>query len=155
MTPAYYITQEGLEKIKQELEYLKTVKRKEIAFRIEKAKELGDLSENGEYHSAREDQSFTEGRVSELEYMSRYAVLIEHKSHGSNKAIELGSTVKVCMNEKEALFTIVGAAEANPREAKISNDSPLGHTLLGHFVGDKVQYCAPKGIVTCTILEVH
>ena len=155
MSPAYYLTQEGLAKLQEELTYLKDTKRKEIAFRIEKAKELGDLSENGEYHSAREDQSFMEGRIGELEYMVRYAVLIEHDDTAKKGIIELGSTVKVHMNGKEAVFTIVGAAEANPLAAKISNESPLGQTLLGHRTGDRVQYEAPKGKITCEILEVH
>ena len=154
MPQTYYVTAEGLEGIKKELEYLKTVKRKEIAFRIEKAKELGDLSENGEYQSAREDQSFMEGRIEELDHMVRHSELILHKE-GSGVSVEIGSTVRVAMQGKESTFTIVGAAEANPLAYKISNESPLGSNLLGRRVGDEVEYKAPKGMVKCEILEVH
>ena len=153
MPQTYYVTAEGLKTMQQELEELKTVKRKEIAYRIEKAKELGDLSENGEYQSAREDQSFMEGRIEELEHITRHAVLIQHKN-GPTAQVEIGSTVRVKMDNKESTFTIVGAAEANPMQSKISNESPLGKTLLGHRVGESLVYTAPKGTVTCKVLEI-
>ena len=153
--PTHYLTPDGLIKFKKELDMLKTVKRKEIAQRIERARDLGDLSENAEYHAAREDQSFMEGRVEELEYIIRNAALIEHHPQKHKGAVVgLGSTVKVSMGGKEAVFTIVGASEANPLQAKISNESPLGRTLLGGQVGAKLKYQAPKGVISFTILEV-
>jgi transcription elongation factor GreA len=151
--PTYYLTPDGLEKFKKELDFLKNIKRKEIARRIERARDLGDLSENGEYQSAREEQSFTEGRVAELEHILRYGTIISHRG-GENAVVSLGSSVVVLMNGEEKIFTIVGAAEANPIQCKISNESPLGNTLLGKKVGESIEYEAPKGKITCKILEV-
>ena len=95
--PTYYLTPDGLEKFKKELDFLKNIKRKEIARRIERARDLGDLSENGEYQSAREEQSFTEGRVAELEHILRYGTIISHRG-GENAVVSLGSSVVVLMN---------------------------------------------------------
>lgn len=152
-TPTTYITVEGLEKAKTELEQLKNIKRKEIAERIERAKELGDLSENAEYASAREEQAFTEGRILELDNIVRNAEIINHTKGGD--AVEVGSTVKVQIDGQSREYTIVGANEADPLKGKISNASPLGEAFLGKRVNDVVEVNAPKGLMRYTILGIE
>mgnify|MGYP001588341339 CR=1 FL=1 len=148
-----YFSEEGLEKLKQELEELKTVKRKEIAARLEHAKSLGDLSENAEYQEAKEEQSLLENRIAELEDALRNAVIIQ--KGGRSDVVEVGSTVKVESARGEEVFTIVGSEEANPAENKISNESPLGQAFLGHRAGDRVEVKTPGGSVEYTIREVR
>lgn len=149
----HYLTKEGLEKIKKELEELKTVKRKEIIEKIQKAKELGDLSENAEYADAKEQQSFIEGRIVELEDLINKAVVIEENKK-SSQIIDLGSTVKVQSQNGEKEYKIIGSKEADPEKGLISNESPLGKAFLGRKIGEKVIVKTPKGEVEYTILEV-
>lgn len=148
-----YVTPEGLEKIKGDLEYLKTTKRKEIAGRIASAKELGDLSENAEYSEAKEEQSLVESKVLELEETLRRVKLIQ-KPKGSTTVV-IGSHIVV---EDEAgqkrEFDIVGSNEANPVDGKISNESPLGKAFLGHKLNDVVTVVVPKGTTTYTIKKI-
>lgn len=148
-----YVSKEGLEKFKQELDDLVNVKRKEIIERIERAKELGDLSENAEYAAAKDEQAFTEGRILELQDMVARAEII----NGSGKVdlVRVGSKVKVKSDGTETEYEIVGVAEADPVAGKISNESPLGRSFLGRKIGDKVQIQIPKGMVTYTILEIR
>ena len=148
-----YVSKEGLEKFKQELEDLVNVKRKEIIERIERAKELGDLSENAEYAAAKDEQAFTEGRILELQDMITRAEII----NGSGKVdlVRVGSKVKVKSDGVETEYEIVGVAEADPVAGKISNESPLGRSFLGRRIGDKIQIQIPKGMVTYTILEIR
>ncbi len=148
-----YITQEGLEKIQQELDELRTVKRKEIIVRIEKAKEMGDLSENAEYTSAREDQGFLEGRVLELEALLKNAIVVNH-TKGAD-VVEIGSVVRVQSDSGTREYTIVGSNEADPLKGKISNASPLGEAFLGKRVNDVVEVSAPKGIIQYTVLGIE
>jgi|SRR3989338_7680164 len=148
-----YLSQEGLEKLKQELQQLKTTKRKEIADRLEHAKSLGDLSENAEYQEAKEEQSLVESQIAELEEMIRNAVLIK-KYHGTDK-IEVGSTLKVKSDRGEETYTIVGSEEANPREGRISNESPLGRAFLGRTRGDKIEVKTPGGTAVYQIVEIR
>lgn len=147
-----YLTPEGLEKLKAELHQLKYTRRKEIAEQIERAKELGDLSENAEYQEAKEEQAFTEGRIIALEAMINTAQLITAPM--SMQQVGIGSTVRVRQNGNERRYLIVGANEADPAAGKISNESPLGRTLLGKLVGDAVEVKTPKGMVTYTVLEI-
>lgn len=147
-----YFSEEGLAKLKDELHNLKTKKRKEIADRLEHAKSLGDLSENAEYQEAKEEQSLIESEIAKLEEMIRDAVLIK-KDHGTDK-VEVGSTVRVKSDRGEEAYTIVGSEEANPREGKISNESPLGRAFLGKKKGESVEVKTPGGSVSYQIIEI-
>lgn len=146
-----YLSEEGIEQHKQELEELK-LKRQEIAKRLEEAKALGDLSENQEYSSAREAQAFNEGKILELEQLLRDAVIID-KNHRSS-TIHIGSAIEVRANGKAQNFIIVGSEEANPVAGKISNESPLGKAFLGKKAGDKVEVETPGGKATYTIVAI-
>ena len=152
MSDQTYLTKEGLEKFKKELEGLKNVKRKEIAKKIAEAKELGDLSENAEYSSARDEQCFVESRIVELENIVRSAVIIE-ESRGSNW-VEFGSRVKVESNGAIREFLIVGSQEVDPSQGKISNESPLGRAFLGKRAGDEVEVEVPVGRVRFRIVGI-
>jgi len=146
------VTPEGYKKIIEELNILKTVRRREIAARIEYAKSLGDLSENAEYSSAREEQAFCEGRVLELEHLLKNALVIQHSTNTS--AVHVGDTVLIECSGKELQFQIVGANEAAPQEQKISNESPLGQALIGVKVGGSVLVDTPRGKITYTVKKI-
>lgn len=147
-----YLSAEGLEKLKQELNELKTVKRKEIALRLEHAKTLGDLSENAEYQETKEEQSLVESQIAGLEETIREAVLIK-KEHGTDK-VTVGSTIRITSDRGEESYTIVGSEEANPAEGKISNESPLGRAFLERKMGETVEVRTPGGAVAYKILEI-
>lgn len=151
MKEKVYLTKEGLEKLKSELKELVDVKRLGVAQRIKTAREMGDLSENAEYTAAREEQSFVEGRINELEEIIKNAKIAE-KTKGD--LIEVGSRVIVHIEGSEEEYHIVGAPEANPAEKKISHESPLGSSLLGKKVGDKIEVEAPMGKVVYTIVKI-
>ena len=138
-----YISPEGLEKLKQELEALKTTRRLQIASQLEAAKALGDLSENAEYHQAKEEQSLNEVKIQELEDMFRDVVVIKKPSDATN--VQVGSTIEVDSAHGRETFTIVGSEEADPTAGKISNESPMGQSFLGRAVGDAVTIKAPSG----------
>jgi transcription elongation factor GreA len=151
--PSSYLTREGFERLQQELEYLRTEKRIEVAERLRDALEDGELIENAELEAAKNEQSFVEGRIKELEILLSNAHLIEETNHTG--VIQVGSKVKVQeegMDPEE--YVIVGAAEADPRLGRISNESPLGKALLNHKVGDKVKVEAPGGEFEIGILSV-
>lgn len=149
-----YISKEGLEKLKEELKELTTVKRPEIVERISRAREQGDLSENAEYHEAREDQSFTEGRVQEIEYLIKNSILI--KSDKTSDVVEIGSTVyATCDNGLKVKYTIVGHAEVDPSSGKISNESPLGKAFIGKGVGHEFELDIPAGKIKCKIDKIE
>ncbi|MCK5084835.1 MAG: transcription elongation factor GreA [Candidatus Pacebacteria bacterium] len=148
-----FITKEGLEKLKEDLNYLKTEKRQEISRRIQAAKELGDLSENAEYSEAKEQQALNEGRVAEMEETLKNAETIDDR-HSRSDIVNIGSTIKVKNGENERVLTIVGSNEANPSEGKISNETPLAMSFLGHKVNDKVEVETPKGEVAYLILNI-
>lgn len=145
-------TKEGLEQLKLELKELKEVKRPEIIARIKSAQELGDLSENAEYQSAKEDQSFIEGRIQELETMIKSAKVIERNHDASH--IGIGSTVMVNIEGDQVTYEIVGPTESDIEHNKISSESPVGRSLLGHKKSDAVTVMAPGGEVVYKILEV-
>jgi transcription elongation factor GreA len=144
---------EGLEKLKKELEHLKTNKRKEIAERLKQAIALGDLSENAAYHEAKESQGFLEGRILELEKIIRSARVIQ-KNAGSDRVV-LGSKVQLLLNGEKAELEIVGAHEANPLADKISNQSPLGQAIFGKKKKDKGEIITQQGRLSFQILDVR
>ena len=148
-----YVTKEGLKKLKDEYEDLTKNKRKEVAKKIANARDLGDLSENEAWKQAREEQSFIEGRIEELEEILKHAAVII-ESHASNGAIALGSKVIVHIDGEEQEFKIVDEPEADPKKNMISHVSPLGKVLLGKKAGDKVEVEAPVGKISYTILKV-
>lgn len=149
---ANYITKEGLEKVQKELEELKTVKRREISERLRKAIAFGDLSENFDYHDAREQQEFLERRIAELEDMLAGASLApEHHSKG---VVAIGSKVKLQEGKDQVSFTVTGPQEANPFEGKLSVESPLGSALLGKKKGDSLTIETPQGEISYKILEI-
>lgn len=147
-----YLSPEGLEKLKQELHYLKTKKRQEIAARLEHAKTLGDLSENAEYQETKEEQSLVETQIAELEDRVRNAVLIARSR--STDRVSVGSTVRIQSQYGEETYTIVGSEESNPLNGKISNESPLGKSFLDHVVGDRIEIKTPSGTIAYQILEI-
>jgi len=146
------LTQEGLEKLKKEYKELIEVKRKDIVDRIAKARAEGDLSENGAYHAAKEEQAFIEGRIEELDEILKNALV--EVSNGKDGLVRVGCLVRVKIEGSEEEFSIVGAPEANPMEKKISHESPLGSALIGKKVGDVVEVEAPVGKITYEILSV-
>lgn len=150
--PDQIITQEGYDKLKKELEELKTVKRREIADRIQKAKDMGDLSENAEYSEAKDAQAFNEGRIIELSQMLKNLTIV--KNTHSHVSIGMGSKITAVTDGKERKFTIVSFNEADPLEGKISNESPLGTAFLNKKKGDTVLVKTPKGEMQYTILKV-
>ncbi|TAL20674.1 transcription elongation factor GreA [Patescibacteria group bacterium] len=148
----YFITADGLEKLRAELRELKTVKKREIAERIERAKELGDLSENAEYADAKDEMAFVEGRILELEDSVNRAVIIERRENGT---VQVGSTVVVRNGGAEKRFAIVGPSEADPAAGRISNETPLAQALLGKKIGDQAEMNAPSGKIVYTIVSVE
>jgi transcription elongation factor GreA len=150
-TKPVYLTAQGLEKLKAELNELITVDRPRVAARIHEAKLDGDLSENAEYEDAKQEQSFLEGRIATLEAQLRNAAVIE-KTNGDS--VSLGSKVVIKGSDGEETFTIVGAAEAAPREGRISNESPVGAALMGRKKGEKVTVNAPSGPIEYTLVRI-
>ena len=147
-----YLTPEGLEKLKKELDYLKTVKRKEIAERLEKSIAYGDLTENAEYHETKEAQGFLEGRILELEDLLNNAIVVEEKQKG---VVQIGSTILVKTGPNKEKFKIVGAEETNPLEGKISADSPLGKAILNQAKGAIIQVVTPEGKTKYKVLKIE
>lgn len=147
-----YVSPEFLTKLNAELKDLKTVKRRELANRIEAAKSLGDLSENAEYHEAKDALGFVEGRILEIEDLLKNAVVVKQEANASN--VRVGTTVAVSVNGKEKSFTIVGSNEADPLAGKISNESPIGRALLGAKVGDHVEVETPAGTTVYEVLRI-
>ena len=151
----YYVTPDRLGELKVELNDLRTNKRIEIAKRLNRAKELGDLSENSEYLQAREEQAELERRIFNLEQMIKNAALIQYKAEDHHEVVEIGSTVEVGRNGTTQKFKIVGSSETRPEQGLISNESPIGKALLGKKMGDKVIVKVPSGDMTYEILKVE
>jgi transcription elongation factor GreA len=150
-----FLTKEGFQKLQEELDYLRTAKRQEVANRLHEAMEGGELIENAEYEAAKNEQAFVEGRIQELEVLLASAKLIEDNGKKKSDIVGLGSKVTIKEGNFEAeTFTIVGAAEANPREGKISNESPIGKAILNHKVGEVVKVETPGGTYNVKILKV-
>lgn len=152
------VTKEGFEKLKEELNYLKEVRRKEVAERLKEAISYGDLSENAEYEEAKNEQAFVEGRILELEEKMKYAKIIDDKAK-KGAIVQLGSKVKIqnlsSKTKSEEEFTIVGSTEADPISRKISNVSPVGKALLERRAGEIVKVVAPGGVMDYKILKVQ
>jgi len=147
------LTQEGLNKLKEELEYLKNEKRPQVADRIKSAKELGDLSENAEYQEAKEEQSFVEGRILELEHLIKTSSVAEKTT--KDGTVQVGSQVKINKEGQEINFTIVGSTEADPIHGKISLESPFGEALMGRKVGEELEVDLPGGKTKCKIISIQ
>lgn len=148
------LSPEGLKNLQNELENLKTSKRKEISERIKIAKEFGDLSENAEYQEAKEQQAFIEGRILELELIIKTAVVADNSKSDGQQVVRIGSQVSVARDGQNLNFTIMGSTEADPANKKISLESPLGQALLGHKVGDEVEVKLPAGLARYKILDI-
>ena len=138
------LTPDGLSKLKSELEYLSTEKRREVAARIKEAREFGDISENAEYDDAKNEQAMLETKIAQLEEKLRAATVIDSKDLNTD-VVGIGSSVEVDDSGKSATYTIVGSSEANPAERKLSNESPVGKALVGAKVGDTVTVQLPNG----------
>lgn len=153
------LTREGLQKLKDELDNLKTVRRKEVSERLKTAIDFGDISENAEYDDAKNEQAFIEGRIKTIETMLRNVRIIDEDdaSEDTRGHVRLGSKVRVLDIEldDEETYRIVGSTEANPMQNTISNESPLGQALIGHAAGDEVEVDAPVGRIVYRILSVE
>jgi transcription elongation factor GreA len=154
--PTSFLTREGYQKLQEELDYLRTYKRQEIANRLHEAMEGGELIENAEYEAAKNEQAFVEGRIKELEMLLATARVIT-EAPAAAEAIQVGSKVTILEigTTDSEMYTIVGAAEANPSAGKISNESPLGKALLNHKENETVQVDAPAGTFTVQIVKVE
>jgi len=148
-----YISEEGLQTFKDEVNNRKTVQRRLIAERIGVAKDLGDLSENYEYHEAKEEQGLNEARISQLENMIHDAVIVKETTGGD--IVALGATFVVEVNGQEKTYSLVGSNEANPIEGKISNESPMGAAFFGRKVSEIVEVNTPAGVISYCIKEIH
>lgn len=152
----YVMTYEGVKKLEDELEFLKTVKRKEITEKIKVALGYGDLSENSEYDEAKNEQAFTEGRILQLENMLKNATVVDESEISTDK-VSVGSVVKVKDYDFDEIveYSIVGSAEADPMNYKISNESPVGIALVGKKIGDIVEVAVPDGTNKFEILDIR
>ncbi len=152
-----YLTREGRARLEAELEDLEIDGRKQVAERIKAAKELGDISESGEYEDAKNSQALLEGRIRDIKNTLSRAQIIEDDQNGSKNEVRVGSSVTVRIEEdnEEETWTIVGSAEANPREGKVSNESPIGAALLGKKPHQKVTVQTPSGVMKLTILKIN
>ncbi len=151
-TKPTYLSRDGADKLRAELEELTNTRRTEIAQRIHDAKEHGDLSENAEYEDAKNEQAFVEGRIQTLQALIKNATIIE-ENHSTDH-VQIGSTVTVDSPDGEERFTIVGSAEAKPAEGRISNESPVGRALLGKKKGEKIVVKVPAGDFTYKITSI-
>lgn len=151
----HYLTAEGAEKLKIELEELKGPKREDLSRRLRDAISMGDLSENADYHKAKEDQAFLEGRINELEYILQNAKIIEEKI-GIREIVEVGAHVTIQEGDyPPETYMVVGAREADPRNGRISNESPIGRAILGKRAGDTILAQTPAGPIDITILKIE
>lgn len=153
MSKKYLLTAEGLEKMNNELKELINKKRPDVIERIREAASHGDLSENADYAQAREEQSFIEGRIQEIEEIIKNAEIITTTNHGNT--VTIGSTVSIRVNGSDRKYTIVGSNEANPQEGKISNESAVGKALLGRKVNEKFKVTAPAGEMDYEIVSIE
>jgi transcription elongation factor GreA len=152
--PPSYLTRHGYQKLQEELEYLRTQKRQEVAQRLHEAMEGGELIEDAEYEAAKNEQAFVEGRIQELEILLANARIIDEG--GKKDVVQVAAKVSIQEGDNEPEnYTIVGPAEANPREGRISNESPLGRALMDHRAGDTVKVDAPGGSFYVKILKVE
>jgi transcription elongation factor GreA len=155
MEQEIYLTADGAAKLEAELKALKGSGRDELAKRLRSAIQMGDLSENADYHKAKEDQAFMEGRIQELEYLLKNATIIE-ENLGPSDTVQVGSRITVQEgDDPQETFFLVGASEADPRNGRISNESPIGSALLGRHVGDIVTATTPGGEIRLKIIKIE
>ncbi len=148
-----YLTEDGLNKLKEELDLLKNTKRPDVIKRIEIAREYGDLSENAAYHDAREEQSFLEGRILELEDMIKKGVVVDTGDFKKD-TVNIGKKIKMLLDNKEQEIELVGATESDALNGLISYISPLGEAIMNKKIGDEFEFNTPRGAVKCKILEI-
>ncbi len=150
-----YLTKEGYEALQNRLNYLKTEKRNEVAHKLQAARELGDLSENAEYDSAKDEQSMIEAEIFEIEHKLRTSTIIDEKQIDTSK-VSIGCTVKILDEEfnEELSYKIVGSSESDPKNNLISNESPVGSALLGREEGEVVEVRAPSGLLKFKIVKI-
>jgi transcription elongation factor GreA len=154
MSDQTFLTREGLKKLEEELNFLRTVRRAQVAERLHNAQEDGELIENAEYEDAKNEQAFLEGKILTLEAMLSNAVIIE-KDNGQTGVVALGSKVTIKEgNGKPEVYQLVGAAESDPKDGRISNESPIGKALLGRKVGDDIKVNAPSGTLTFRVVAI-
>lgn len=154
MVDELYLTSEGAEKLRKELAYLKEIARKEISERLRSAIQMGDLSENADYHKAKEDQAFLEGRIQELDFVLSNATVVDNYDSNS-QVVNIGARVTIQQEGDEPItYLIVGMKEADPKNGKISNESPIGKALIGHKVGDIVIVKTPSGELFIKLLKI-
>src|SRR5512147_1504885 len=152
--PNNFLTKEGYQKLQDELDYLRTAKRQEVANRLHEAMEGGELIEDAEYEAAKNEQAFVEGRIQELQALLANARVIEQTA--KSDTVQVGSKVTIEEDGGDPeIYMIVGPAEASPRDGRISNESPLGRALMGHHANDKVRVDAPGGSFTVSLLKVE
>ena len=152
--PPSFLTRQGYQKLQEDLEYLRTIKRQEVANRLHEAMEGGELIEDAEYEAAKNEQAFVEGKIQELEMLLANARVIEDT--GKRDVVQVAARVTIQTDDDEPeIYTIVGPAEANPRDGKVSNESPLGRALMDHREGDRVKVDAPGGSFYVNILKVE
>jgi transcription elongation factor GreA len=149
------MTKDGIERLQNELDQLRNVRRPEVAERIHAAKELASAQNNAEYEEAKNEQAFVEGRIMTLEHLLQNVTEIDEEAAHKASRIQLGSKVTLTSNDNKTMeYTIVGPAEANPTQGLISNESPVGKALLGKRVGDEVQVSVPRGVLTLTVKSI-
>ncbi|MFW6001634.1 MAG: transcription elongation factor GreA [Halanaerobium sp.] len=155
MSDQVMLTEEGFEKLESELEYLENEKRREVAKRIKVAREFGDISENSEYDDAKNEQAFVEGRIKEIKNMLNNAHVVKDEEI-TDKKVNLGTQVMLhdLDSDEKIRYTLVGSAEADPLNYKISNESPIGKAILGHVIGDQVKVDTPSGEVEYEIISI-
>lgn len=153
MIKPFYISKEALEKLKEELHYLKSVKRKEITERIEAALALGDLSENAEYHDAKDEMAMLDGKIAEMLNQLKNVVIIDDQKKETG-VVGIGSEIEVETDGQKIIYKIVGPKEADPAHGMISNETPLAQALLGHKQGEQVEFDAPSGKKYYKILSI-
>jgi transcription elongation factor GreA len=154
MTQPIYLSREGLEKLRSELEHLRTARRRDVAARIQQSRERGGTVSNAEYEEAKNELAFTEGRILTLDNMLNNAIIID-ETHGERDAVEVGATVSVHdQNGKSFKYTITGSAEADSSQGKISNVSPIGKSLLGKRAGEMTEVNIPSGKIRLEILTI-
>ena len=150
------LTKEGMAKLQEELDFLVTVRRPQIARRIQEAKELTSAQNNAEFDDAKNEQAFVEGRILTLERIIQNAALIDEEEAHHSSRVRLGSNVTVVTQDgREKQYTIVGSAEASPAQGRISNESPVGKALLNKRVGDEVKAIVPAGTIRLTIIAIN
>jgi transcription elongation factor GreA len=149
-----YLTKTGLDELKKEYDNLCKIKRPQVVNQVAASREMGDLAENAEYTAAREELSFVDGRIEELEEILKKVIIITDQANSSTNQVKLGSKVTVRHNGNKTVYHVVGEWEADPAEQKISHESPLGKALLGKKIGETVEVTAPAGKVTYTIVGI-